>query len=274
LKGRTLVTQGKSLKKDLDELYWVYNNTRYIKYDPIKYAYRFKGRIERELAGLIASSLSFGRVTQIFKAMDSLLCIMDGKPLKYVTGLRKKPEKELLSFKYRFVKGMDAFQLLFSAKEIIEEHGSLGEFIEHRYRQGHLLEVMEEFIERFQKANYLIPSSLKKSSCKRLFMFFRWMVREDNIDLGLWNFISRDELVIPLDTHISQVSRALGLTSRKSASLKTAMEITDNLRKYSKDDPVKYDWALSHIGIIRNNFNQEENVSVPESFTIQQGQNL
>ncbi|MBW2608934.1 MAG: TIGR02757 family protein [Deltaproteobacteria bacterium] len=262
------MSQGKNLKEDLDALYRVYNNPGYIRYDPIKYVYRFKDRIERELAGLIASSLSFGRVSQIFKAMDSLLCIMDGKPLKYVARLRKKPERELLSFKYRFVKGIDAFHLLFSAKEIIEEHGSLGEFIEQRYKQRHLLEVMEEFMERFQRSNYLIPSSLKKSPCKRLFMFFRWMVREDNIDLGLWNFISRNELVIPLDTHIFQVSRALGLTSKRSASLGAATEITDNLREYSEDDPVKYDWGLSHIGIIRNNFNHEEAVSIPEIFSV------
>jgi uncharacterized protein (TIGR02757 family) len=80
------------------------------------------------------------------------------------------------------------------------------------------------------------------------------MVRDDNVDLGLWKFISPQELVIPLDTHIFRVSKELGFTSKKTASLNTAIEITDNLKNYSEKDPVKYDWALSHIGIIKNNF--------------------
>ena len=117
--------------------------------------------------------------------------------------------------------------------------------------------LVDETIKAFQGAGYLIPSALKKSPCKRLFMYFRWMARDDNIDLGLWNFISPQELVIPLDTHIFQVANELGLTSTRTASLRTAIEITDNLKKYSKYDPVKYDWPLSHIGIIKNNFATE-----------------
>ena len=89
-------------------------------------------------------------------------------------------------------------------------------------------------------------------------MFFRWMVRHDNIDTGLWKFISPGELVVPLDTHIFRMSKELGFTSRRTASLNTALEITDSLRQYSENDPVKYDWALSHIGIIENNFKNQE----------------
>ena len=109
----------------------------------------------------------------------------------------------------------------------------------------------------FKDVKYLIPASLKNSPCKRLFMFFRWMVRYDNIDPGLWKFISSGELVVPLDTHIFRMSKELGFTSRCTASLTTAMEITDSLRQYSENDPVKYDWALSHIGIIENNFKKQ-----------------
>ena len=116
------------------------------------------------------------------------------------------------------------------------------------------MELVDEIIKHFQNANYLIPAALKNSPCKRLFMYFRWMVRDDNIDLGLWNFISPKELVIPLDTHIFRVANELGFTSKRTASLNTAIEVTDNLKKYSKDDPVKYDWPLSRIGIIGNNF--------------------
>ncbi len=249
-----MLTQETLSKEQLSTLYREYNNKKYIQYDPIKYVYKFKRNSEKELVGLIASSLSFGRVTQIFKAMDRLLEIMNYQPLNYVSSLKKTPDKKLLSFKYRFVTGQDVFNMLQSAKDIIEEFGSIGKFAEKNYKKGNFLELVDEIIRAFQGVHYLIPSSLRKSSCKRLFMFFRWMVRSDNVDLGLWNFISPHELVIPLDTHIFRVSRDLGFTSRRTASLNTALEITESLKKYSKNDPVKFDWALSHMGIIANNF--------------------
>ena len=244
----------KDLEKRLAAIYREYNDEEFIKYDPIKYVYQFEDERERELVGLISSSLSFGRVSQIFKAMDILLYITDNDPLHYVSTLKKEPEEKLLSFKYRFVTGMDVFNLLLSAKKLIEEYGSIGEFARENYRKGRFMELVDETIKAFRGVNYLIPCSLKNSPCKRLFMFFRWMVRDDNIDLGLWKFISPQELVIPLDTHIFRVSKELGLTRKKTSSLSTAMEITDNLKTFSQDDPVKYDWGLSHMGIIKNNF--------------------
>jgi uncharacterized protein (TIGR02757 family) len=113
---------------------------------------------------------------------------------------------------------------------------------------------VDEVTSTFRGVHYLVPSSLRQSPCKRLFLYFRWMVRDDNIDVGLWNFIDPRELVIPLDTHVFRTSTELGLTSRRTPSLGTAMEITNNLREYSANDPVKYDWGLSHAGIIANNF--------------------
>ena len=248
----------KLMKQKLDELYKEYNNKKYIKYDPIEYVYRFECVVEKELVGLISSSISFGRVTQIFRAMDHFLEIVNNEPLEYVLNLRKKPDRELLSFKYRFVNGPDMFNFLQSIKKIIEEHGSLGEFAKKKYRRGCFLGLVDKTIKQFKNVNYLIPSTLNGSPCKRLLMFFRWMVRNDQVDLGIWDFINTQELVIPLDTHISRVSKELGFTSKKTSSLKTAIEITNNLKKFSENDPVKYDWALSHIGIIKNNFGIEE----------------
>jgi uncharacterized protein (TIGR02757 family) len=244
----------KALKKRLSKLYIEYNNREFIQYDPIKYVYGFEDRQEREIVGLLCSALSFGRVTQIFKAIEALLEIVHYKPLRYVSTLKKEPDEKLLSFRYRFVTGLDVFHLLLSTKTIIEQYGSIGDFARENYKKGRFLEFVSEIIKAFQDVYYLIPSSLKNSPCKRLFMFFRWMVRDDNIDLGLWKFINPQELVIPLDTHIFRVSKELGLTQKRTASLNTAIEITDNLKKFSESDPVKYDWALSHTGIIKNNF--------------------
>jgi uncharacterized protein (TIGR02757 family) len=241
-------------RQDLEALYHRYNDKKYIQYDPIKYVYRFEDPLEQEVVALIASSLAFGRVTQIFKAMDHIMEIAKGEPLGYISALDDTPGRELLSFQYRFVRGADIHRFFKVARSIIKTHGSLGSFMRQHYRTGQFLGLVEEVTNAFQSVHYLVPCSLKGSACKRLFMFFRWMVREDNIDLGLWDFISPAELIIPLDTHIFQVATALKLTRLRTPSLAAALEITENLRKYSRGDPVKYDWALSHQGLLANNF--------------------
>ncbi len=247
-------SQREPSKAALDDLYRKFNHKRYIQFDPIKFLYGFHNVREIELVALIVASLSFGRVTQIFKAVESLFQIFGHEPLRYVMTLKKRPEKDLLRFKYRFVSGSDVFDLLASAKNIIQVYGSIGAFAEKNCETHGFLELAGRTIKAFEGVNYLIPCALKNSACKRLFMFFRWMVRDDNIDLGLWKFINPEELLIPVDTHILRVSRLLGFTSKKSASFGAALEITKHLKQYSKKDPVKYDWALSHLGIIRNNF--------------------
>ncbi len=244
-------------KESLDQLYRVYNHKKYIQYDPIRYIYGYENQTEKELMALISSCLSFGRVTQIFKAVDRVLEISEGKPYDYVISLKGTPDSNLALFQYRFVSGRDLFMLLAAAKEILEEYGSLGNFAKTLYQPGKFLEFAGNFIRAFQGIYYLIPGSLKKSSCKRFFMFLRWMVRNDNIDSGLWNFIDPRELVIPLDTHVFRTARELGFTARNTPSLAAAIEITDHLRCFCEEDPVKYDWAISHAGIIRNNFMKE-----------------
>jgi uncharacterized protein (TIGR02757 family) len=247
------VQQG-CLREELEALYQKYNDKKYIRYDPIKYIYRFENPSECELVGLITSSLAFGRVTQIFNAMDRLLEIVHNEPLQYILTLGHAPEEQLLLFKYRFVTGLDVFRFFKVIQTVLRIHGSLDGFARQHYRSGHLMDLVETFIASFSDVHYLIPCSLQGSPCKRLFMYFRWMVRSDNIDLGLWDFIDVSELVMPLDTHIFQASTALGLTSRRTPSLAAALEITESLREYSRDDPVKYDWGLSRQGIIANNF--------------------
>lgn len=244
----------KSLGTKLDSLYEKYNDRAYIPFDPIKYVYRFKDRTEQEIVGLISSSLAFGRITQIFKAIDRLLEIVGGEPLRYIRALDGEPDRELLDFRYRFVSGLDLYHFFAVLREILENHGSLGGFVKSNYCAGQFQDLLEKFIDLFHGIYYLVPCSLKGSPCKRLCMYFRWMVRKDNIDLGLWDFIDAGELVIPLDTHIFRVARNLGFTSRRTPSASAASEITNALKSFSENDPVKYDWALSHMGIIANNF--------------------
>ncbi len=242
------------LKERLDVLYRIYNNRDYIQYDPLRYVYQFEDDMEKELVGLIASSLAFGRVTQIFKAVETLLEIMENRPLKYIMELGPMPPAPLLSFKYRFVSGMDIYRFFSTTKKLIEEHGSIGLFMKRGYAKNGFLGLVESTIGVYSDVRFLIPYSLKKSACKRLFMYFRWMVRKDNIDLGLWDFIHPGELIIPLDTHIFQIATRHGFTSKRSPSFTVAKEVTEKLKEFCQEDPVKYDWALSHEGIIENNF--------------------
>lgn len=242
------------LGAELEALYHQYNDRKYIPYDPLKYVYRFEDPVEKELVGLIASALAFGRVTQIFQAVDRLLEIVGNEPLHYVLTLGESPGEALAGFRYRFVTGWDVHRFFGVAGDIIKSHGSIGALILKNYRRGYLMELVDRLAKTFRRVHYLVPSSLRQSPCKRLFLYFRWMVRDDNIDAGLWSFIDPAELVIPLDTHIFRTSTELGLTSRRTLSLATAIEITDSLKEYSADDPVKYDWGLSRTGIIANNF--------------------
>ncbi len=243
-----------ALKRRLDKLYHIYNNREYIQYDPLRYIYLFEDEKEKELMGFMASSLAFGRVTQIFRAIDRLLEIMGKSPLQYVMALGTEPEPDLLSFRYRFVSGQDIHMFLHITKRLIEDYGSIGFFMKHHYNRGNFLKLVDLVTRQYADIKFLVPASMKTSACKRLFMYFRWMVRRDNIDTGLWSFIDPAELIVPLDTHIFQSAVKLGLTSKRAPSFAVAREITENLKAFCKNDPVRYDWAISHEGIIQNNF--------------------
>ncbi len=250
------------LGERLEALYHTYNDPRLIQFDPIKYVYLFDHPHQREIMGLIASSLAFGRVTQIFKAIDKVLEITNQDPLGYIEELGERPEPKLLAFKYRFVTGEDLWEFFSAISRILALHGSIGEFVRKNTREG-FFSGLDQVLSAFQGARHLMPTRLRASACKRFFMYLRWMVREDNIDLGLWSFISPSQLLIPLDTHIFKTAQDLGLTSRNSPSFLAAVEITEALRGFCPQDPVKYDWALSHVGIIRNNFSLELYPNMP-----------
>jgi len=245
-----------NLKEMLEALYHTYNDPRLIQFDPIKYVYLFDEPHQREVIGLIASSLSFGRVTQIFKAVDQLLELIHYDPLGYIKRMGDRPEGKLLAFRYRFVTGQDLWHFFSAIGRIVAFHGSIGEFVRKTIK-GDFFLGLDKVLEAFKGARYLMPTRLRASACKRFFMYLRWMVRNDNIDLGLWSSISPSLLLVPLDTHVFQIAQGLGLTSRKCPSFLAAVEITEALRGFCPEDPVKYDWALSHVGIIRNNFSLE-----------------
>jgi len=164
----------------------------------------------------------------------------------------------LAGFRHRWITGSDVAAMLTGARAALREHGSLGALFRSGLseRDGDVGAAAARFVEAISRGGEgfracLLPSPLSGSACKRLNLFLRWMVRSDAIDPGLWRDVSPAALIVPLDTHMFRVARRLRFTERRSADLKAARETTEGFRRISPDDPVKYDFALTRIGILR-----------------------
>jgi len=245
------------LKQKLDELYGLYNDRKYVHPDPLEFLYNYPDPLDMELVGLIASSLAYGRVAQILKSVSSVLEKMHGSPRKFLMDSSGKAIKSTYSgFKHRFTTGEEMASMLISVRELIEEHGTLqGCFLKSFKQEDEtILPALAAFVKQFNgndpdSKNSLLPSPAKGSACKRLNLFLRWMVREDVVDPGGWKAIPPSKLIIPLDTHMYRICSSMNMTCRKPADMTTALEITDYFRKISPEDPVKYDFAITRLGI-------------------------
>ncbi|MDD3628945.1 MAG: TIGR02757 family protein [Actinomycetota bacterium] len=251
------------LKEELDRLYLEYNDRNFIHPDPLEFLYNYKDIADREIAGLIASSLAYGRIAQILKSVSFVLGEMIPGPYIFIKEL--SPDsiyKQFKDFRHRFTTGYELCCLLTGIKNVLEKYGSLNKcFLEclktdSGIGSGTVLPAITSFAEKLNASSEigrssLIPSPMGRSAFKRLNLYLRWMVRNDNVDPGGWTGVPEAMLIIPLDTHIYRVSIELGFTKRKQADIKTALEITDTLKKFDKNDPVKYDFALTRLRIKR-----------------------
>lgn len=232
-----------NLKPLLESLYVRLNRREFVNPDPLIFLYDYDDVKDREIVGLVASSLAYGRVAQILISVRKILGPMEGKPYDFVMSHKEKDLSKIYAgFKHRFTDTDDIVKLLSGVKRTIEHYGNL----EDLYLQG--VEKFADFINGSNKS-YLVPSPSDGSACKRLNLYFRWMVRTDNVDPGGWSKAKAEHLVIPLDTHMFKAAKILGFTKRKSADYRTALEITSNFAKISPKDPVKYDFALTRLGI-------------------------
>ncbi|RLD12419.1 MAG: TIGR02757 family protein [Chlamydiae bacterium] len=250
------------LKSLLDKLYLKYNRPEFISPDPLEFITPFKKVDDREIAGMIASSLAYGRVAQILKSVNYILEIMKPSPSEFVSKVSEKKLRELFAnFKYRFNDGKDITDLILGIKKNREKYGSLENclFAGLKPDDKNILSAMAGFVDELtnQKQSYLLPSPQKNSACKRLNLYLRWMVRKDNVDPGGWSKIPTSKLIIPLDTHMFKIGTILGFTKRKQANLKTAVEITAGFAKFVPEDPARYDFALTRFGI-RDDMKMEE----------------
>ena len=251
------------LKARLDGLYEKYNHREFVHPDPLEFLYRYDDLRDREIAGIVSSSLAYGRVAQILKSVDIVLDRMKPSPYRFL--LKTGPgqlEACFKGFKHRFTTGSEIAGLLTAAGKMISDSGSLNSAFLENYdsRDDNIIPASLGFCKNFSifsknSCCSLIPSHTGKSAFKRLNLFLRWMVRDDSVDPGGWKGIAASKLIIPLDTHMHRISLHLGLTGRKQADMKTAVEITESFKNIEKNDPIRYDFALTRIGI--NNLPEE-----------------
>jgi len=254
-------------KNFLESLYNMYNERSFVTSDPIQFLYRYTEAPDIEIAGLIVSSLAYGRVAGILSSVSKVLNKMKPSPYSFlVTNGREELGIVFKGFKHRFTTDKELTNFLLAIKQIIRHFGSLENCFAEGFNEQDdtIMSALNIFVhkllegldgrhksppETFSKSS-LLPDPSKGSACKRLNMFLRWMVRKDNIDPGIWEKVPASKLIMPIDVHIHRISLKYGLTMRKSADLKTAVEITKSFRRLNPDDPVKYDFALTRPGIM------------------------
>jgi uncharacterized protein (TIGR02757 family) len=256
------------LKQKLDYHYKAFDKSQ-ISPDPLQFLHLFSKEEDIELMGFIASIFAYGNVKQIINALDRILLISNSKPYDFVINFGKS-KINLKGLKHRFYTDEDIQNLFSALSNICRHKGSLKNlFLENFYRvdkniknslssfsKGLIYEIKNKTksAKISQGVRFMFPLPELGSACKRMNLFLRWMVRKDELDFGLWNEIPADKLVIPVDTHVAWICKSLKLTTYKNVSWKMAEEITENLRKYDPLDPVKYDFAICHIGMRKLKF--------------------
>ncbi len=251
----------KDLKRFLDSKVTVYNQPAFIVNDPISIPRQFTKKQDIEIASLFAAVLAWGNRTTIINKCNELMALMNNNPYDFIVNHKENDLKRLLHFKHRTFNTTDLLYFIYFLKDYYSQNDSLeGAFAKGLSKKDtdsekalihfhNLFFSLENAPKRTQKH---IPTPLRKSTCKRMNMFLRWMVRQDNngVDFGIWHTIMPSQLVCPIDLHVDRVARKLGLIKRKQNDWQTAIELTQHLKEFDANDPVKYDFALFGLGVI------------------------
>jgi len=246
------------LNELLNRLYLQYDTSDFIEPDPISIPHRFSKKEDIEISGLLASTIAWGNRKAIVKSALRMMDYIGNEPFKFVSEASDAEILSLKSFVHRTFSGDDFISFIYMIRAICNQYGSLGSFFETTYiKTNDLRRVFSIFRETFLNtphnthADKHISSITKGAACKRLCMYLRWMVRQDSngVDFGIWNKIPQSALYLPLDVHSGNIGRQLGLLKRKQSDWKAVEEITEALRKFDPNDPVKYDFALFGAGI-------------------------
>ena len=249
-------TKISNLRRILDQKHQHYDQIDFIAKDPIAVPHRIQRQQDIEIAAFFAAILAWGNRTMILRNANRIMGWMDESPHDFLLNHKAEDLKPLLHFVHRTFNATD---LLYSI-EFLKTHYQSNSSLESAFFPKHLSFNVQEGLIYFHHYFFSLPDAPdrtrkhianpeRKSACKRLNMFLRWMVRQDSVvDFGIWKRISANELRCPLDTHVGDVARKLGLLVRKQSDWKAALELTTNLRLLDPNDPVKYDFALFGMG--------------------------
>lgn len=240
----------------LETLYGRYNRSELAYPDPVSLVRPYRDVRDREVAGLLAASLAYGRVTQIHRSVSTALERLGESPAETVqTETPRRLRRRLGDFAHRFQTAEDVAGLLTGAGGVLRRFGSLEAcFKAHLPADGSIVDGLKGLVGELHRegadgCGHLLADPAKGSACKRLHLFLRWMVRRDAVDPGGWDGSLAGELLIPMDVHMHRICLALGATRRKSADLRAAMEATEAFRRVRPDDPARYDFALARMGM-------------------------
>lgn len=248
------------LKKFLDEKVDQYNQPNFIANDPVCIPHQFSKKQDIEIAGLMAAVFAWGQRKTIINKSNEFLSLMDNNPHTFVINYEEDDLKPFLNFKHRTFNSTDALYFLHFFQWFYTNHDSLEEafFIGMDPSQPNMENGLRGFFNKFFslpdhpiRTYKHIPTPDRKSACKRINMFLRWMVRKDDngVDFGIWNEIQSSQLICPCDVHVDRVARKLGMIQRKQTDWFTAIELTEALKQFDPNDPVKYDFALFGLGV-------------------------
>lgn len=251
------------LKDFLDKKVEEYNQPNFIPNDPIVIPHQFSAKQDIEIMGFLASIMAWGQRKTIINKCKELIDRMDGSPYDYIMNHQDQDLKSLLGFKHRTFNDTDILYFI----EFFKYHYGHFDSLEDAFLVGqeNRKEIdIELALNTFKMYFFSLPdypyrtrkhisSPAQKSTVKRINMFLRWMVRQDNkgVDFGIWNRLSPKDLICPCDVHVERVARKFGLITFDKVNWKTAQELTANLRLLDPLDPVKYDFALFGLGVER-----------------------
>lgn len=262
-----LLSQKESTLKKKLEYHYRYFDFSQLSPDPLEFPHRFKNFHDIEISAFVSSVFAYGNVRQIIDALEKIHAVMEEPyrfvmDYKYMSGLKK-----FSKIRHRFYTTEDIAKLFYALNRIYTSYGSLNYLFLLYYfdKDSNLKNTIAFFTEHFnsfllekgeltQGLKFMSPDPMKGSACKRMNLFLRWMIRNDELDFGLWKEFSTSQLVIPVDTHVAKICKQLGLTKQKTVSWKMAEEITERLKKFDSNDPVKYDFAICHIGMRKMEF--------------------
>ncbi len=247
-------------RERLDDIYLKWNRPEFISPDPLETLSAYARIEDREIAGLLAAAMAYGRVTALLVPLKKVLSVLGDSPRDYVN---QRSEAEMISdlegIVHRFAKAPQLAALLAGMGSVTGRLGSLEAAFLSGYQlpgaaAGDVMAGLKSLetglrVGALADPGHLLIDPAKGSACKRLFLFLRWMVRRDDVDPGGWDSVNPKDLMLPLDTWTYRISLRAGWTNRKSANLKTVQEVTAALAELNPEDPIRYDFALSRFGI-------------------------